>query len=123
VYFPTARLSRGRYLYGKPRVYDVYDRGHHRYRAYRIVVDTGEQGQYYGIQGTNWKAPPIVDNPTRTVRMRGRTYELFFDGNRLALVAWRTDRAVYWVSNTLSRSLTNRQMLSIARSLTRVGQR
>ena len=38
--------------------------------------------------------------------MRGRTYELFEDGNRLALVAWRTERAVYWVSNTLSRSLT-----------------
>ncbi len=77
---------------------------------------TGEQGQFYGIQGTNWKAPPIVDNPTRTQRMRGRTYELFEDGNRLALVAWRTRRAVYWVSNTLLQTLTERQMLAIARS-------
>ncbi len=123
VYYPRARLGRGRLQYDKPRVYDVYDRGHGRHRAYRMVVATGEQGQFYGIQGTNWKAPPIIDNPTRTQRMRGRTYELFEDGNRLALVAWRTERAVYWVSNTLSRSLTNRQMLAIARSLTRVGQR
>ncbi len=38
-----------------------------------------------------------------------------------ALVAWRTERGVYWVSNTLSRSLTNRQMLSISRSLSRIG--
>jgi LCP family protein required for cell wall assembly len=123
VYYPRARLSRGRLMYGRPRVYDLYDRGHGRHRAYRMVVATGEQGQFYGIQGTSWRAPPIVDNPTRTQRMRGRTYELFEDGNRLALVAWRTQRAVYWVSNTLSRSLTNRQMLSIARSLSRVGER
>jgi len=122
-YYPRARLSRGRYLYGRPRVYDVFDRAHRRYRAYRIVVDTGVQGQYYGIQGTNWKAPPILDNPSTTTRMRGRTYELFTDGNRLALVAWRTPRGAYWVSNTLSRTLTNQQMLAIARSLSRVGER
>jgi hypothetical protein len=104
-------------------VYDVYDRAHRRYRAYRIVVATGRQGQFYGIQGTNWKSPPILDNPSSTTRMRGRTYELFYDGNRLAQVAWRTPRAAYWVSNTLSRTLTNAQMLAIARSLSRVGER
>jgi polyisoprenyl-teichoic acid--peptidoglycan teichoic acid transferase len=122
-YYPRARLSRGHYLYGRPRLYDIFDRAHRRYRAYRIVVDTGVQGQYYGIQGTNWKAPPILDNPSTTTRMRGRTYELFTDGNRLALVAWRTPRGAYWVSNTLSRTLTNQQMLAIARSLSRVGER
>jgi hypothetical protein len=52
--------------------------------------------------------------------MNGRTYELFFDGDRLRLVAWRTPRAVYWVSNTLLQTLTNRQMLGIALSLRRV---
>ena len=122
LYYPRARLSRGRYLYGRPRVYNIYDRAHRRYRAYRIVVSTGRQGQYYGIQGTNWKSPPILDNPSSTLRMRGRRYYLFNDGNRYALVAWRTPRAVYWVSNTLSRTLTNPQMLAIARSLTRVGE-
>jgi LCP family protein required for cell wall assembly len=122
-YYPRARLSRGRYLYGRPRVYDIFDRARRRYRAYRIVVNTGVQGQYYGVQGTDWKSPPILDNPSATTRMRGRTYELFTDGNRLALVAWRTPRAAYWVSNTLSRTLTNRQMLAIAGSLSRVGER
>jgi polyisoprenyl-teichoic acid--peptidoglycan teichoic acid transferase len=122
-YYPRARLSRGRYMYGRPRVYDIFDRGHRRYRAYRIVVNTGIQGQYYGIQGTDWKSPPILDNPSSITRMAGRRYMLFNDGNRLALVAWRTPRAVYWVSNTLSRKLTNSQMLAIARSLTRVGER
>jgi len=46
--------------------------------------------------------------------------ELFYDGGRLRLVAWRTPRAVYWVSNTLLRTLTNRQMLALARSARRM---
>ena len=36
---------------------------------------------------------------------------------RLRLVAWRTPRAVYWISNTLLLSLTEKQMLAIARSV------
>jgi hypothetical protein len=57
------------------------------------------------------------------MRMRGRAYQLFYDGTRLRLVAWRTRKAVYWVSNSLSQTLNNRQMLAIAGSLTRVGQK
>jgi hypothetical protein len=54
--------------------------------------------------------------------MRKRTYQRYFDGARIRLIAWKTPRAVYWVSNTLSKSLTNAQMMDIARSLQRVGQ-
>ena len=85
------------------------------------MLSTGQPGQYYGVQGMSWKAPPILDNPSDKMRMRRRTYELFYDGTQLRLVAWRTPRGVYWVSNTLSLTLTNQQMLAIARSLTRVG--
>ena len=38
------------------------------------------------------------------------------------MIAFRTRRAVYWVSNSLSASLTNRQMLATAQSLTRLKQ-
>jgi polyisoprenyl-teichoic acid--peptidoglycan teichoic acid transferase len=124
VYYARARLARGAYSTdGSPRVYDIYDRHHKRYRAYRIVVNTGLDGQYYGIQGMSWKSPPILDDPSDEISMRGRKYQLFYDGNRLRLVAWRTPRAVYWVSNSLSETLTNKQMLAIARSLTRVGEK
>jgi polyisoprenyl-teichoic acid--peptidoglycan teichoic acid transferase len=124
VYYARARLARGGYSTdGSPRVYDIYDHHHKRYRAYRIVVNTGLDGQYYGIQGMNWKSPPILDDPSDEISMRGRKYQLFYDGNRLRLVAWRTPRAVYWVSNSLSETLTNKQMLAIARSLTRVGEK
>jgi hypothetical protein len=69
----------------------------------------------------NWKSPPILDDPSDEIRMAGRKYQLFYDGNRLRLVAWRTPRAVYWVANTLLRTLTNRQMLALARSTARIG--
>jgi hypothetical protein len=71
----------------------------------------------------NWKSPPILDDPSDEISMRGRKYQLFYDGNRLRLVAWRTPRAVYWISNSLSETLTNKQMLAIARSLSRVGEK
>jgi hypothetical protein len=123
-YYPRARLARGSYSTdGSPRVYDLYDGRHRRHRAYRIVISAGLNGQYYGVQGTDWKSPPILDDPSQVMRMRGRRYELFYDGSRLRLVAWRTPRAVYWVSNSLSETLTNKQMLAIARSLGRVGVR
>lgn len=126
VYYMAARVASGGYASGESdypagRAYKIRDRSKNRYDAYRLVLKTGETGQYYGVQGTTWKAPPILDNPTTKMRMRGRTYELFGDGTRLRLVAWRTPRAVYWVSNTLSETLTNRQMLALARSLTRLG--
>jgi polyisoprenyl-teichoic acid--peptidoglycan teichoic acid transferase len=37
----------------------------------------------------------------------------------LRLVAWRTPRAAYWISNTLLQTLTEKQMMGIARSVRR----
>jgi len=122
VYYPKAILGSGGYVRDGPRSYDIFDRNKNKYRAYRIVLSQGEAGQYYGVQGTTWKAPPILDNPTDEVRMRKRTYQRYFDGHKLRLIAWKTPKAVYWVSNTLSLKLGNRQMMDIARSLARIGQ-
>jgi polyisoprenyl-teichoic acid--peptidoglycan teichoic acid transferase len=126
VYFPAVRLASGGFASGESsypavRAYSIRNRAKTKYEAYRMVLYTGVAGQYYGIQGTSWKAPPILDSASDTMRLRGRKYELYYDGTRLRLVAWRTPRGVYWVSNTLSKTLTNKQMLAIARSLTRVG--
>ena len=126
VYYPAARLAFGGYASGErdypaARAYKIRDRSKKRYDAYRLVLYAGEDGQYYGVQGTSWKSPPILDSPTETEKMRGRKYEMFYDGDRLRLIAWRTPRGAYWVSNSLSKKLTNKQMRAIARSLTRVG--
>jgi LCP family protein required for cell wall assembly len=123
VYYPKARVANNTAGYandGSPRSYNIYDRNKNRYRAYRIVLYAGEVGQYYGVQGTTWKAAPILDNPTDEVRMRKRTYRRYFDGKKIRLIAWETPKAVYWVSNTLQQKLTNRQMMDVARSLERM---
>jgi polyisoprenyl-teichoic acid--peptidoglycan teichoic acid transferase len=120
VYAPRLLAAGGRYRTDYARAYSIADRGGHRHRAYRIVAFQGTIGQYYGVEGTTWKSPPLLDDPSERRTIAGRTYELFYDGGRLRLVAWRTPQAVYWVSNTLLRTLTNRQMLAIARSSARV---
>jgi polyisoprenyl-teichoic acid--peptidoglycan teichoic acid transferase len=121
VYYPKLLAARGDYRVPDQRAYDIYDRGGHKYRAYRIVAFAGDIGQYYGVEGTTWSSPPILDNPSETRTLNGRRFELFYDGGKLRLVAYRTKKAVYWVSNTLLETLTNRQMLALAESLTRVG--
>ncbi len=119
VYYPTVRLGRGRYSDSSPRSYEIVDDDKRRQRAYRIVLYAGEIGEYYGIQATTWKAPPILQSPTDERRVGSRTYQRYFDGKRIRLIAFQTPLAVYWVSNTLSRKLTNAQMMSIAESLRR----
>jgi LCP family protein required for cell wall assembly len=121
VYYPTLVAATGNYRATDARAYDIIDRNGKRHRAYRIVAYQGRIGQYYGVQGTDWRSPPILDEPTRRVRSGKRTYELFYDGKQIKLVAWRSRRGSYWVSNTLMRTLSNQQMLAIARSLRSLG--
>jgi polyisoprenyl-teichoic acid--peptidoglycan teichoic acid transferase len=120
-YYPTLRL-RGSIYTGEPRVYFLRDQKGRRHRAYRMVLDTGRIGEFYGIQGLTWRNPPILSKPTGRMTINGRRLLLFADGNRLRIVAYVTPRAVYWVSNTLVLGLTNRQMLAIAASLRPVGR-
>jgi hypothetical protein len=128
-YAPAWLTHRGRYpastgVAPSPRLYTLADRAGHRHQAYRLVVaEDPTQGQYYGIEGTSWHSPPILGGSNSTQRMAGRSYHVYYDGSHIRLVAWHTSHAVYWVSNTLSRRLSNRSMLGIARSLTRIPAR
>jgi LCP family protein required for cell wall assembly len=121
VYYPAVRTNAGFSTDHNPFLYTIKDRAGYSYKAYRIVGFAGINGQYWGVQGTSWRSPPILDDPGDTETMRGRKYYMYYDGTRLRLIAWRTKNGVYWVSNTLSRTLTNNQMRDIAKSLTRVG--
>ena len=128
-YAPAWLTRRGRYpsstgVARSPRLYAIADRGGRRHQAYRLVVAEDEtQGQYYGIEGTSWQHPPILDGSHARRRMAGRSYQVYYDGPHIRLVARHTSRGVYWVSNSLSRDLSNRAMLGIARSLTRIPAR
>jgi polyisoprenyl-teichoic acid--peptidoglycan teichoic acid transferase len=122
-YFPTLRLKGSSYSGPEqPRIYNLKDETRKKRQAYRLVLRAPGVGAYYGIQGMTWKAPPILDNPDRTITHDGRKLRLYYDGRKLRLVAYKTRRGVYWVTNTLTQSLSTPQMLDIAASLRRLKQ-
>jgi LCP family protein required for cell wall assembly len=114
--YPALRTIGSIYA-GPPRVYKVRGTDGRTYGAYRMVLQTGVVGEYYGLQGTTWRNPPILEGVTEARTIGKRTYELVRDGDRVRLVAWRTPKAVYWISNTLLLTLSDRQMMAIARSV------
>jgi LCP family protein required for cell wall assembly len=115
VFYPTER-TRNSLFVGPPRVYRIRGLDGRLHGAYRMVIKRPLVGEYYGLQGTTWKNPPILAGVADKQTIGHRTYELHYDGDRLRLVAWRTRKAVYWVSNTLLLTLDKKQMLAIART-------
>jgi len=87
--------------------------------AYRMVVEVPDKlGAYYGIQGMKWQDPPLLAGPHETVKVDNKRLDVYVDGGKTRLVAWRTRKAVYYVHNTVERLLTRAQLLGIAGSLT-----
>jgi LCP family protein required for cell wall assembly len=119
VYYPTRRI-RGSLFAGPPRVYKYRGLDREVYGGYRMVLKRDLVGEYYGVQGTTWRDPPILDGASEERRIGNRTFELHYAGDRLRLVAWRTPKAVYWIANTLLQTLSERQMMAIARSTRRL---
>jgi LCP family protein required for cell wall assembly len=120
-YFPTLRTSNAAYQGQEPRTYKIKDERGKKHDAYRLVLAKGIAGEFYGVQGTTWRLPPILDDPHETIIRNGRKLMVFRDGRRVRLVAWRTRKAVYWVANTLTQSLSSDQMIGVASSLKRLG--
>jgi LCP family protein required for cell wall assembly len=128
VYYPKLLTSGGSYapaisgIY--PRPYEIHDQQRRAHAAYRLTVKASDAlGNYYGIQGTTWKNPPLLAHPSESRVVGGRRLQLYFDGPRLRLVSWRHGGAVYWISNTLQELVPNNQMLGMVASLTRLGGR
>jgi LCP family protein required for cell wall assembly len=116
-YFPTQRYQGSSFPESAPRVYTIRDETGRRHKAYRLVISKGIVGEYYGVEGMSWKDPPLLDNPDEIKRVGNRKLLIYRDGKRVRIVAWRTPKAVYWVSNTLTQSLSRPQMIGIAASL------
>ena len=118
VFYPTVMVNGAEYKDASTRGYRMTTDDGTRVSAYRIVAKlSGSAGDYYGIQGVNWEDPPILKNPSETRRVRGKDYKLYYEGSKLALVAFSRQGASYWVANTLTRKLNERQMLTLAQSL------
>lgn len=102
-----------------PRYYHLTDTEGNRHAAYRIVAEFGPYYEihYFGLQGIQgWSNPPILDNPSLTKTIDGREYEIYVDGDRIPMVAWHRGSNTYWVANDLLNTLTNDQMIGLARS-------
>lgn len=113
--YPTVREQSSNYV-------DVHKyrvlKGKARYGAYRLVAKmASSDGAYWGLQGTAWPNPPILDDPTRSVRRGAIEYHLYFNGTKLHMVAWRQGAGTYWISNTVMDDLSNETMLAIAQSV------
>ncbi|HET7455235.1 MAG TPA: LCP family protein [Solirubrobacterales bacterium] len=126
IYYPTRLPPGTRYVesdpYEKvvdPWVYHLKDEQEGRHLAYRMVlVDEEADGDhYFGVQGIRgWSDPPILEDPGLTKTINGREYEIFLDDENVKLIAWHRGDNTYWISNDLLRTLTNDQMVGMARS-------
>jgi polyisoprenyl-teichoic acid--peptidoglycan teichoic acid transferase len=112
--YPRVRDSYGGAEPDELRVYHIHDRQGALRPIYVIVIDRGELGQYYDVQGTNWTDPPLLGNPGQSVQAGSRTYELFYIGEQVRTIAWHEDGAVYWIENTLTNNVSPRAMLTMA---------
>jgi polyisoprenyl-teichoic acid--peptidoglycan teichoic acid transferase len=116
IYYPRMAMKGSSFSINSPRAYRICGPHGRCWRSYRIVLASNKIGEYYGVQGTKWMDPPILRSPDVTKKIGGRKYELYFDGKRLRMVAWRENDAVYWVTNTLLQSIPRSDLMAIARA-------
>jgi polyisoprenyl-teichoic acid--peptidoglycan teichoic acid transferase len=108
------------YLHAYPRQYVIPDSSGKKVPAYRMTVSAPGLDLYYGIQGVHWKNPPLLSSPSGTEVIHGRKLFLYKgDGSHLTTVAFHVGDNSYWVSNTLSSTLPNSEMIGIAASMLR----
>jgi LCP family protein required for cell wall assembly len=89
-------------------------------KAVRLVYRMGSN-EYWGVQMTSWDDSPVLAEKSLTRRIKGRTYDLYYDGPKLHMVVLRTPQASYWVINTLLDRMSNETMLAIAKGLKPLG--
>ncbi|HET7508051.1 MAG TPA: LCP family protein [Solirubrobacterales bacterium] len=126
IYYPTRLPEGARFVesnpYEKvvdPYLYNLKDEDENRHLAYRmVIVDEEDDGaHYFGVQGIRgWADPPILEDPSLTKTINGRDYDIYVDGENVKMIAWHRGDNTYWISNDLLRSLSNDQMVGMARS-------
>jgi polyisoprenyl-teichoic acid--peptidoglycan teichoic acid transferase len=118
VYYPT-KLTPNSTITSDSRAFPIDGPGNDVYRGYRMVVEVPTAGYlaYYGVSGTDWHDPPILDHPDETKTINGQDYLLSWDGPQLRLIGWKTDHGAYWIDNTLLNALSPGQMFAIAQSM------
>jgi polyisoprenyl-teichoic acid--peptidoglycan teichoic acid transferase len=112
--YPRVRNTNGEAQPDTLRLYRVRDQQGHIHPIYVIVIARGGLGEFYDVQGSTWSDPPLLSDPSQTVRIGSRTYSLFYAGEAIRTIAWREGGATYWIQNTLTNSVQPREMLAMA---------
>jgi LCP family protein required for cell wall assembly len=96
------------------RLYRFTDTGNTK--TVRLTYRMGSN-DYWGVQESNWDGAPVLGSRNFSRSIRGRRYELFYNGPHLHMVVLKQKGASYWVVNTLLDRLSNETMLAIAKGL------
>jgi len=78
--------------------------------------------EYWGVEETDWDDASVLSDASLTRHIGGRTYDLYYNGPKLHMVVLRTEKARYWVVNTLLDRMSNETMLAIAKGLHPLGK-
>jgi LCP family protein required for cell wall assembly len=95
----------------------VYSMSKHKAVRLSFCVNAAGFCNYWGIEQTDWDDAPVLQKPSATRFIKGRQFDLYFNGNHLHMIALRDNGATYWVVNTLLDDLSNETMLAIAKGL------
>jgi LCP family protein required for cell wall assembly len=99
------------------RLYTIAQAGGHNNSVYGYWQYNGIPGAYWGIEETRFTDAPILQSPDQRRRLDGRTYQFYFNGSHIHMVAFIQNGTAYWVQNTLIDDMSNADMIAIARSL------
>ena len=117
VHFPLMvphKIAQGATLSDSEGVRGFKPIGHQHEVVLTFVMPDGIQ--YWQVEESTWNSAPILQNPSYTFTKRGQKFQVYTTGGAVQMVALRTQRATYWVVNTILNELSNKTMLAIAES-------
>jgi len=117
LYMPTVLYAGAKTrdpLYSSQPPFRVYKSGGRK--AVYVTYAADAYDQVFGVQAIQWNNPPILEGPTTTRQVKGRTLLLYFNGARLQRVAWKQDGNSYWLENSLTGRIPNAAMIAMAKS-------
>jgi LCP family protein required for cell wall assembly len=107
------------YVRSYPRRYIIHTPNGTPEAAYVMtLVLNAALGEFYTVQGTTWRDPPIFNSAKKIQVVAGKKLYEYLDGGAISMVAYHAPRGIYWISNTLANTIPNSQMIGMAASLT-----
>ncbi len=95
------------------RIYNITN----THKAVYLIFRRGGVNEYWGIEETDWKQAPVLNEKNFHRLIGGRSYDLHYHSQHLHMIVLHNGKTDYWVFNTLVDSLPNQTMVAIAQGL------